>query len=131
MKVFFYGLFMDTELLKKAGVHPLSQARGFVDNYTIEIGERATLARCDGAKAYGVLMELEEADVRKLYAETSVADYMPEEVDVKTDSGSTVKGTCYILHGNPSNSRNQKYAEALYKLAKILGFPKEYLDKIR
>jgi hypothetical protein len=130
MKVFFYGLFMDTELLKRKGIHSQSEGISFLDNYTIKIGERATLTRCDGEKAFGVVMELEQKDVRKLYSDPGVSDYMPEEVSIITGAGETVNAICYILKEGSTHVADKVYATELFHLVKKLGFADEYLKKI-
>lgn len=62
MSVFFYGLFMDAALLASKGVHAKDPTVGFVDGYTLRIGERATLVPESGGRAYGVLMEITPED---------------------------------------------------------------------
>ena len=39
--VFFYGLFMDEELLKAKGVQPTSLRQGCVRGFALRIGQRA------------------------------------------------------------------------------------------
>ena len=58
MNVFFYGLFMDTALLSSKGVTPDSIAIGYVDEFALRIGERATLVRATGARSWGVVANI-------------------------------------------------------------------------
>lgn len=131
MKVFFYGLFMDEALLAKKGIAPTKAEVGFVDGFALRIGERATLVRSVGARSYGVMMIISPEDVNELYAESSVADYVPESVTVKLVDGREAVASCYNLPVDKVTGTNKVYAEALWELAKDLDLPKHYLADIR
>ena len=131
MNVFFYGLFMDENLLAKKGIAISHAVVGYVDGFRLRIGERATLQRCAGARAYGVMIEVSPNDVRKLYAASNVADYVPESVTVELMDGSNAKASCYNLPSNKLTGTNKGYAEALLELANQLGLPDSYLEQIR
>ena len=130
MKVFFYGLFMDEDLLVSRGIEPGSVSTGFVDDYELLIGKRATLARRVGSRVYGLMMEIARGEVTDLYAEDSVADYIPEPVVVVLTDGSTAKASCYNLPADKVTGTNRDYAKSLLDLATRLGFPASYLDQI-
>ncbi len=131
MKVFFYGLFMDEGLLAKKGIVPSDAAVGYVDGFGLRIGERATLLRSAGTRAYGVMMEISSVEMKNLYSESSVADYVPEPVTVQLIDGSQVEASCYILPGDKITGTNKGYAEALLDVAKELDLPESYLGEIR
>ena len=131
MKVFFYGLFMDEGLLAKKGIVPSDAVVGYVDGFSLRIGERATLLRFAGTRAYGVMMEISSVEVKNLYSESSVADYVPEPVTVQLVDGSQVEASCYILPGDKITGTNKGYAEALLDVAKELDLPESYLGEIR
>ena len=131
MRVFFYGLFMDERLLATKGIEPAEIALGFVDGYGLRIGERATLVRRPGGRAYGAVMDIAANEARELYAEDSVADYLPEPVVVELMDGTRVAATCYNLPGDKVTGANKQYAELLLEVATRFGFPDSYLDQIR
>ncbi len=131
MKVFFYGLFMDKGLLARNGITPSEAAVGYVDGFGLQIGERATLVRSEGTRAYGIMMEISAVEAKDLYADSSVADYVPEPVIVQLADGSQVDASCYNLPGDQITGTNKGYAEALLGLATELGLPESYLDEIR
>ena len=130
MKVFFYGLFMDENLLAAKGVVPSEVNLGFVDGYRLRIGERATLVRRPESRAYGAMMEISPREVTELYAEESVADYLPETVIVELMDGTQVEATCYNLPYEKVTGANRAYAESLLDVATRLDFPDSYLDQI-
>jgi len=129
--VFFYGLFMDESLLASKGIIPSGAAVGYVDGFALRIGRRATLVREKGGRAYGVLMTLRAGEVRTLYAEASVADYIPEPVTVELPDGTKEPATCYNLPLSKLEGTNPEYAGALLRLASRLGLPDDYLRRIR
>ncbi len=131
MNVFFYGLFMDEAVLTKKGISPASAEVGYVDGFTLRIGERATLVRSAGTRSYGVMMIISTEEVKELYAESSVADYVPESVTVELANGSKVEATCYTLPVEKVTGTNRVYAEALWEVASRLDLPKHYLAEIR
>ena len=131
MRVFFYGLFMDEGLLAIRGIEPSEVRIGFVDGYGLRIGERATLVRHPSSRAYGAMMDIAASEVAELYAEESVADYLPEPVIVELTEGTQVEATCYNLPGHEVSGINNEYAESLLKVATRLGLPESYLDQIR
>ncbi len=131
MQVFFYGLFMDEQLLAAKGIAPSDLRSGFVDGFELNIGERATLVPRANARAYGVVMDIAAGDAAALYADASVADYVPEPVSVQLVDKTTVAATCYNLPADKVTGTNKEYAASLLELAVRLGFPDTYLDRIR
>lgn len=129
--VFFYGLFMDKALLASKGIVPTVETVGYVDGYRIRIGRRATLVPELGSRAHGVLMTIGRDEAADLYSGETVADYVPEPVSVTLPNGVVESATCYNLPPSKLEGANAAYAESLLTLATRLGFPKEYLDRIR
>jgi len=131
VNVFFYGLFMDEQLLAMKGIAPSGARPGFVDGYDLRIGERATLVRQPRGRAYGVVMDIGRSEATKLYAEDSVKDYVPEPVTATLMDGTQVGATCYNLPAGKVTGTNKKYAALLLDVATAHGFPDAYLDQIR
>lgn len=131
VKVFFYGLFMDESLLASKGVSPSKAIVGYIDGYSLRIGRRATLVPDDANRAYGVLMALRADDLRALYSDESVADYVPESVSVVLQDGTVKSAVCYNLPKGKVEGANSEYANSLLILAGKLGLPDDYLQQIR
>jgi len=130
--VFFYGLFMDEELLRAKGVEPTSPRRAFVRGFALRIGQRATLVPDSGARAHGLLMELSHEEIDRLYADASVSLYRPEAVVAELADGVQVPALCFNLQVAPqAGESNEAYAEKLRGLARRLGLPADYVDQIR
>ncbi len=125
--VFFYGLFMDESLLASMGISPSRAAVGYVDGYGLRIGRRATLVPDETSRAYGVLMNIRTEQVRALYSEKSVADYVSESVSVVLPDGTHESAVCYNLPEGKLEGTNSRYASSLLMLAGKLGLPSQYL----
>jgi hypothetical protein len=128
---FFYGLFMDSDVLREGGVLPENPRQAFVDGFALHIRERATLVRSAGARSYGMLFALTHEELDRLYSAPGLADYRPEAVLAETLEGENVPALCYNLmepqHGIEPNTQ---YAARLRATLGKLGFPATYIDSI-
>lgn len=122
---FFYGLFMDVEVLRQAGVEPANARRAFVPDFALRIGERATLVPCSGARAYGMLIALTSSELEVLYGGPGLESYRPEAVLVHAlDEEEQVPALCFNLAAAPEpDERNPDYARRLRAVLDELGLP--------
>jgi hypothetical protein len=128
---FFYGLFMDVALLHNSGVQPTNPRRAFVDDFALRIGNRATLAPCAGARAYGMVIALTHSELERLYGAPGLDQYRPEAVVARLMDGAAVPALCYNLLVEPqADERNLDYAARLQQTLRQLEFPSEYVDSI-
>lgn len=128
--VFFYGLFMDEELLRTKGLDPQGRALASVDGYSLRIGQRAALVPTPGARVHGVVFSLELAEIARLYSDPSVLAYQPEAVLARVSDG-VIAALCYNLSPPPSPSeKNPEYAAKLRTLAERIGLPADYVAAI-
>ena len=129
--VFFYGLFMDENLLHCHKVVPLCPRRAYIDNYTLRIGERATLLPTSGARAYGMVYSMTHDDLEKLYIIPGLQQYRPEAVLAHTLDGETLPALCYnLIQMPPHFESNAEYAAHLRSALRELDFPPEYIATI-
>lgn len=129
--VFFYGLFMDQELLEVKGIHPTDARIAAVSGLRLRIGARAALVPAPDAEVHGVLMKLSHAELETLYSEPSVRAYRPEPVLAVARDGVTVAALCYNLPEAPApDERNAEYAAKLRAVAERIGLPNDYVSSI-
>lgn len=101
---FFYGLFMDAEILRANGVAAENPRPAHVDDFGLRIGQRATLEPMAGSRSYGMLFALTHTELESLY---------------------------YTLRQPPSpEERNPEYASRLQAILTKLGFPEEYVASV-
>jgi hypothetical protein len=73
IEIFFYGLFMDADLLRAKGVNPTNIRPASVPGFVLRIGQRATLLPNPNGLAHGILMQLTPAEIEQLYSEPACA----------------------------------------------------------
>ena len=130
--VFFYGLFMDDALLREKGMSPRNRRMAVVENFSLVIGERATLIPCPNRIAHGVIFSLTHSEVDALYSEASLSGYRPEAVSAQLVDGSAVPALCFNLPVPPSMAeRNPQYASKLREVASRIGLPQSYVSSIQ
>ena len=128
---FFYGLFMDADLLRGKGLRVQDSRMARLDDCRLRIGTRATLVPARGASVYGMLIQLPPEDLQKLYADPGVSAYIPQSVEVVLNDGVRVAASCYVLPSCVQDFlANPSYAQKLHALAAKLGLPAEYLAVI-
>src|SRR5258708_33866507 len=75
---FFYGLYMDLEILREAGVAPASPRRAYVADFALRIGQRAPLLPSPGARAYGMVYAVAHTELDRLYTAPGLEHSPPE-----------------------------------------------------
>jgi hypothetical protein len=121
---------MDEDLLKNKGLNPMDFKLACVAGYGLRIGERATLEISKTEEVFGSIMKLRAEELRQLYGEESVADYIPTRLSATDMEGNHVETISYILPMERLSGRNPKYARALSLVARRVGLPSTYLKTI-
>jgi hypothetical protein len=128
---FFYGLFMDNDILRKLGITPTGAHRAYVDDYRLVIGNRATLVSMPGTRAYGMVYALTHDDLETLYSGPGLDQYRPEAVITHLLDGGDLPALCFNLVEAPaSGESNAAYAEKLQDALGKLNFPTDYIVSI-
>lgn len=128
---FFYGLFMDSDVLAKSGVDVINPRRAFVEGFSLVIGNRATLVAEQGGRAYGILLSVTHADLNALYSADGLEEYVPDAVTVKLIETGEVPALCYNLLERPDpKESNHEYAKLLKAALAKYDFPANYISSI-
>lgn len=130
--VFFYGLFMDAELLRGKGIEPQGVELASVPGFALRIGQRAALVPGPSSRVHGVVMSLTLAELERLYTEPSVQAYRPQPILAHLASGGVIAALCYNLAEPPApNERNPEYAAKLRVIAEKVGLPPDYIASLQ
>jgi len=122
---------MDEDVLRTAGVIPVSPRRGYVDDFELRIGRRATLVSRANERAYGLIYSMSHRDIDKLYGQPGLEDYRPEAVLVNKLEGGSCVALCFnLLVEAVDDEKNTAYAEKLTIALKKFEFPPEYIGRI-
>jgi hypothetical protein len=130
--VFFYGLFMDEDLLRSRGITPVNLRPASVSGFQLRIGNRATLVPSTASRVFGLIVSLSHAELERLYSEPGVSAYQPEAILAQLSNGEIVAALCFNLPEPPSaDEYNVDYASRLRSLAERLNFPADYIESIQ
>ncbi len=128
---FFYGLFMDSGVLRESRVVAANPRRAYVDGHALRIGRRATLVPEPGARAYGMVFALTHDELERLYSAPGLEDYRPEAVLAHGLEGGAWPALCYNLRQAPGpDEANAEYAARLREVLRRLGFPPDYVASV-
>lgn len=128
---FFYGLFMDVDVLRALHVAPANPRGAYVDDFALRVGHRATLVPSSGARAYGMVITLSDIDIDRLYANPDLAAYRAETVHARLLTGGSVRARCYNLpHAPAPHERNSHYIARLQSVLRKLDFPADYVASL-
>jgi len=129
--VFFYGLFMDQDLLRDKGVHPQSPRKAVVPGHRLRIGQRAKLSPQFGAQVFGMVFTLTNQEIESLYAEPGLEMYRPESVIALFEDGTFAAVTTFNLSEVfTSEETNSEYAAKLRAVLERLDFPADYVRSV-
>lgn len=129
--VFFYGLFMDADLLRSQGVLPEGGELASVPGFALHIGQRATLVPRVGARVHGLVFSLTLSELKRLYADPNVRAYVPQAVLAELAGGGVIAALCYNLPQPPAaTERNPEYLAQLRALGQRVGLPAECLSSL-
>ena len=127
--VFFYGLFMDEEVLRAKGLHPHSPRKAVAPGYRLRIAQRAMLLPEVGSQAFGMVFKLTDQELKSLYAEPGLEMYRSVSLNVSFDDGSLSMVTTFNLRDTKMAGRpNVEYAAKLRSVFERLGFPADCVN---
>jgi hypothetical protein len=130
--VFFYGLFMDQDILRAKGLAPESLELASVAGFALRIGQRAALVPQVSSRVHGVVMSLTLAELDRLYSEPSVEAYEPQAVLAQLALGGVTAALCYNLPNPPlPTERDPEYAAKLRAVGRKVGLPAEYVSSLQ
>ena len=125
LDVFFYGLYMDPELLKAKNVEPRNPRVAKAENYIFRIGPRVTLLRKKGAVANGMLYSLTHAELHSLYWGIGLDEYGAEAIEVVAKETKLPALTCNLISPTEEIEENPEYTNKLLEVMERLKVPKK------
>ncbi len=112
--VFFYGLYMDEEILKSKNVTPRNKRAAIAPGYHLRVGKMATLLRDNNAQAFGMVYSLTHDEITSLYEGSGLTAYVPESIVIQTKENQNIAALCCNLLNPPSDDeKNEEYLEKL------------------
>jgi cation transport regulator ChaC len=130
---FFYGSFINREVLKKAGYTAEQYEVAKLSGFNIHIQPLANLVRSDQHCVYGIVARATHEELNRLYeyAQSGLGGtYLPEPVMVETLDGKWRAAFCYIAPALESAAPTNDYIDRIVGPAKEYGFPGWYLARL-
>ena len=129
--VFFYGSFINREVLAELGVTLARYRVAILRDHDILIRPLATVVPRIGFCVYGIVAELPQPDVDRLYGEDWVRAYAPVDLAVETLEGAVEEPRCYVAPpcADPLDATDE-YIDRIAGAARGYGFPDSYIERI-
>ena len=128
-KVFFYGLFMDSDLLRDQGLDPQQTVKAKLLDYKLVLANRATMLPSPGSTVWGTLIALNDAELTQLYSAPSVTGYQAIDIICNNEQNEEIRAKTYILPNDyqllaPDNTN---YAKNLRNICIKHALPDSYI----
>ena len=131
VEAFFYGLYMDIDLLKSLGFRPGETRKAVLESYALDLFGSAKVVPMEGSYVWGNIINLPREDLTAMYSFESTKEYVPETLQVKDSKGNYKQVSCYNLAKSDSESFNKEYHGKLLKIIERLEFPEEYIQNMK
>ncbi len=131
--VFFYGSYMNFDVLKEVNFAPEQWEAAKLNGFDIRIQPRANLVRAEPACVYGIIAAATHQELSRLYAHAQDVlgeTYLPEAVLVEVLDGKWKPALCYICPEMQPRPAVQDYVDRIVKPAKELSFPEWYIKRL-
>jgi hypothetical protein len=131
--VFFYGLYMDFDVLRKYGDIPEVWEAARLYGYDFRIASWGFLTRSEGDSVYGTVVGITHEELERLYGPSNdflTLRYVAEPVLVETLEGKWVAALCYVGTSEPEGLVNADYVDRMVALSERFGFPRWYTERL-
>src|SRR5262249_43610301 len=127
---FFYGSFLNLDVLKQAGYVPKRFEVARLSGFDIRIQPLANLVRSDRHCVYGIVAPATHEELRRLYSQDWVGTYLPEPVLVETLDGKWLPALCYLAPSQEPRPPAADYLDRIVGPARRHGFPDWYVARL-
>jgi hypothetical protein len=130
--VFFYGSFINLDVLRGAGLVPDRAEVARLSGFDIVIRPLANLVQSDQQSVYGILVTATHAELGRLYdlaRDKMGGTYLPQAVLVET-AGAWRPAICYIAPNMEPGAPSNDYIDRIVMPARQHGFPAWYLARL-
>lgn len=132
--VFFYGSYMDLEVLRENGLTPTVWEVARAPCFDIQIGPRANLIHSERDVVWGINCAASHAELGHLYGmhgQKNLGEvYLPEAILTYTGDGQLRPVLTYLCHDMTPREADSAYLERIIGPARRLGFPAWYIERL-
>ena len=128
--VFFYGSFINLNVLKEYDIEPDSVDVVTLKGFDISVAPLATLVPNAERSVFGILVRIPHEKLERLYGGDWVKAYVPEAVLVESSKGESVPALCWIAPVGEWEATKGSYLDKMVKAGRTHGFPDAYIDRL-
>ena len=130
-RVFFYGSFMSTGVLRAASVEASEIWSAVARDHELRFQPLANLVPVMGSTAFGILASVTGDDLERLYGAPPLASYRPVELDMQHLNREPERALCYLAPPGPPSAPDPTYVAKLLEGAEEHALPERYLEQLR
>jgi hypothetical protein len=134
VNVFFYGSYMNFDVLAKFGIGERHYEVVQLPGYELTIGSAANVVKSGLERVFGIIVQLTHVELQTLYGSDAQAQlgaqYLPEPVLVVTPTGDLVLSLCYITYDPVDGRPSATYIDSILKAGRKYHFPPSYIRHI-
>lgn len=130
VSVFFYGSFISCDVLAEHDVIVDRYEVARLYGYDMVIQPLANLVRVLGRSVYGILAEVTEQQLDRIYGEVWVSAYPPDDVTVETLASAKRSARCYLAPASDPSPPARDYIDRIVQAAQRYAFPEWYLQRL-
>jgi len=130
---FFYGSFINLEVLEAQGLVPERHEVARLSGFDIRIRPLANLVRAERHCVYGILATATHGQLGRLYdyaRDGLGGTYLPEAVLAETLAGTLRPALCYIDPSPEPAPATGDYVDRIVGPARDFGFPAWYIERL-
>jgi hypothetical protein len=131
--VFFYGSYMNFEVLREVELVPPEWEVATVSGFDIDIRPRANLVPSDQHRVYGIVTTATHTELGRLYVHAKDVlgeTYLPRAVLAEGIGGGWRPVMCYIAPAMEPRPAARDYVDRIVGPAKAFGFPRWYVQRL-
>jgi hypothetical protein len=130
---FFYGSYMNFNVLKEVNLVPRQHAVGKLSGFDIRIQPLANLVVCERSCVYGIVASATHDELSRLYAHAQHVlggVYVPQAVLVEVKESKWMPALCYLAPCMRPEPARDEYIDRIVAPAKEYGFPAWYIERL-
>lgn len=124
---FFYGLYMDPDLLRTLGADPIDPRPARLEGYRLDLHGPAKIVPAPGRTVCGMIIGLSPQHLLSLYSGGSTREYRSIEIMVLDAESRPIPVICYNRPLRDGIPFNRDYLEKLLVVVRRVGLPPEYI----
>ena len=131
--VFFYGSYMNLDVLREVDLVPGECEVATLVGFDISIRPRANLIASDQHLVYGIVATATHSELGRLYdhaRDVLGETYLPQAVLVQERSGNWRAALCYIAPQMRPRPAARDYVDRIIKPAREFAFPSWYIARL-